>query len=312
MPNDSIIYSGPYEVIRLRRRRDERVREYLFRRSIRTAVHEPEFTMCRITKLVAYFLVFFFLLAVFTGGLAVLVMTYRIPDDKPACRKFPGLSTVPGTHVGDQKQIVWSSENQKQLAAIRRQMSRMLERYGLEGPKRVVACNLDDSWGYASGQPCILMKLTQVLGFEAITYNDGISLPDMVPDEVYDYISELGMEERVNRIWLACQVKPEEGVDVEIEYVPDRYWDAEDLFTKGNVYLNDSSDNDGGSYTENPSVRRLVGVKFRNIPPNKDVLVRCQVWAKNIPLHMGTARFLLHHIAAVEPTTPLLLDEWYE
>ncbi|XP_017084718.2 sodium/potassium-transporting ATPase subunit beta [Drosophila eugracilis] len=312
MPNEAIIYSGPYEVGRLRRRRDRRVAEYLFRRSIRTSNPVPEMTPIRIAKLVLYFMAFSVVLAAFTAGMASILITYSIPPDIPGCRKFPGLSTMPGRSVGDQKQIVWCSENEKQLGAIRRQLSDMVEGYGIEGPKRMMGCNLDDSWGYASGKPCILMKLTQALGFEAITYNDAISLPDIAPDELYNYVSDLGMEERLNRIWVACQVKKEDDLDVMIDYVPERFFDAEALFTNMNIFLNDSSDNDGGTYTEDPSVRRIIGVQFKNIPPNRDVLVRCQVWAKNIPFHMGTARFLLHNTEPIHPTTPLLLDEWYE
>ncbi|KAI8044467.1 sodium/potassium-transporting ATPase subunit beta-1 [Drosophila gunungcola] len=312
MPNEAIVYSGPYEVGRLRRRRDRRVEEYLFRRSIRTSNPPLEVTMCRITKLVAYFIVFCVLLAAFTGGMAVLVMAFNIPPDRPGFSKFPGLCIQPGKYVGDQKQIVWSIHNEKELGAIRRQLSRIVEGYGLEGPKRMLACNLDDSWGYATGKPCVLMKLTQALDFEAITYNDAMTLPEDAPDELYDYVVDLGMEARVNRIWVTCQVKKEDGLDVKIDYVPDRYFDAEALFTKGNVFLNDSSEDEGGTYFEDPSLRRLIGVQFSNIPPNRDIVVRCQVWAKNIPLYMGTARLMLRLTAPLQSTTPLLLDEWYD
>ncbi|XP_016994055.2 sodium/potassium-transporting ATPase subunit beta [Drosophila takahashii] len=309
MPNEAIVYSGPYEVGRLRRRRDQRVAEYRFRRSLRTRIAMPEMTRCRIAKLVLYFVIFFVLLASFTCGLGVLVMTYHVPKDRPGCKKFPGLCTVPGKWRGDEKRIIWSHSNQKQLGSIRRQMARMVDRYGLEGQRRLMACNLDDTWGYASGKPCVLLKLTQALGFEAITYDDGMTLPDHAPDELYFYVAKLGMEARINRIWVECQYKKEEDLDIQIEYVPDRYFDAEYLFTRMNVFLNDD---ENGTYTEDPSLRRIIGVQFSNIPPNRNVMVRCRVWAKNIPLYMGTVRFLFRRTAPVNPTTPLLLDEWYE
>ncbi|XP_016959985.1 sodium/potassium-transporting ATPase subunit beta [Drosophila biarmipes] len=312
MPNEAIVYSGPYEVERLRRRRDRRVQEYLFRRSIRTHVAMPDMTPCRIAKLVLYFIVFFVVLAAFTGGMALLVMAYHIPPDMPGCKKFPGLSSVPGKWKGDVKHILWGDANQKQLGAIRRQMSRAVERYGLEGQRRLMPCNLDDSWGYATGKPCILLKLTQALGFEAITYDHGIDLPDDAPDELYNYLSDLGTEARTNRIWVHCSFKKEEGLDIHIEYVPERFFDSEHLFTARNVFLNRSSDDETSTYEEDPSLRRIIGVQFAHIPSNRDIYIRCQVWAKNIPFYMGTVRFHVRRTAPVHPTTPLVLDEWYE
>ncbi|XP_037729952.1 sodium/potassium-transporting ATPase subunit beta [Drosophila subpulchrella] len=312
MPNEAIVYSGPYEVGRLRRRRDRRVEEYLFRRSIRTHIAMPDMTPCRIAKLVLYFIVFFVLLASFTGGMALLVMAYRIPPDMPGSKKFPGLCSVPGKWIGDVKHIMWSDENQSELGAIRRQMSRTVDRYGLEGQRRLMSCNLDDSWGYATGKPCILLKLTQALGFEAITYDHGITLPDHAPDELYNYLSDLGLEARMNRIWVHCHYKKEEGLEIQIEYVPDRYFDAEYLFTTQNVFLNLSSEDETSTYTEDPGLRRIIGVQFKNIPSNTDIFIKCEVWAKNIPLYMGSVRFHVRRTAPVHPTTPLLLDEWYE
>ncbi|XP_039493798.1 uncharacterized protein LOC120453251 [Drosophila santomea] len=311
MPNDAIIYSGPYEVGRLRRRRDQRVADYLFRRSIRTSNPDPEMTMCRIFKLLLYFTIFYVVLGAFTTGLTLLIMAHQIPPDKPGCSKFPGLASAPGYHVGDQKQILWSPDNAKELANIRRAMSRAVDRYGLQGLKRMMGCNLDDSWGYMTGTPCILLKITQALDFRPVTYDDAMTLPDYAPDELYDYVVGLGTEERFNRIWVSCQVL-DPGLDIQFDYVPDRFFDAEELFTSGNVFLNESSDNEGGTYKEDPRLRRIIGVQLSNIPPNRDIQIHCKAWAKNIPLYMVTIKLLVRLTAPIHPTTPLVLDEWYE
>ncbi|EDV43400.1 uncharacterized protein Dana_GF18470 [Drosophila ananassae] len=303
MPNDAIIYSGPYEIRRLRRRRDQRVQEYIFQRSKRTSNPPLNCTMCRITKLVLYLIVFFVVLGLFTAGMAFLVIHFRVPAEKPGERKMPGLCTAPGYFVGDVKHILWSASRSKELGAFRRQMSRLVKPFGMDGDTRMLPCNLDDSWGYTSGKPCILMKLTQALDFEAVTYNDGITLPDEAPDELYDYIVQLATENRLNRIWVACEVTAPENLTVSIDYVPFRYFDADALFTRGNVFLNVSSENESGEIMENPGLRRLIGVQFTNLPNNLDIFIRCQVWAKNIPLDVGSAKFMMHVTAPVSATT---------
>lgn len=311
MPNDAIIYSGPYELERLRRRRDMRVAEYLYRRSIRTRNADPEMTVCRFIKLLLYFIGFFFVLGVFTTGLALVMIANHIYPDRPGCKKFPGLATAPGHHVGDQKQIMWSPNNIKDVANIQRAIMRTVKRYGLEGPKRLMGCNIDDSWGYMSGTPCILIKITQALGFQAVTYDDALTLPEYAPDELFDYVVGLGSEERFNRIWVSCQVI-EPRVDIQFDYHPVRFFDAEELFTSGNVFLNESSDDDGPTYKEDPRLRRIISVRLSNIPINEDIQIHCKAWAKNIPLHMVTVKMLVRLTAPVHPTTPLVLDEWYE
>ncbi|KAH8277204.1 hypothetical protein KR026_007385 [Drosophila bipectinata] len=303
MPNDAIIYSGHYEIGRLRRRRDQRVQDYIFQRSKRTSNPPLECSMWRITYLTLYLIVFFVVLGFFTAGMAFLVIHFHIPSEKPGELKMPGVCTAPGYYVGDVKHILWSENRPKELGAFRRQMSSLVRPYGIHGATRMLPCNLDDSYGYATGKPCILIKLTQALDFEAVTYNDGITLPDEAPDELYDYIVQLATEDRLNRIWVACEVTSPENLTVSIEYVPFRYFDADALFTRGNVFLNISSENESGQHFEDPGLRRLIGVQFKNLPNNIDIFILCQVWAKNIPLDVGSAKFMMHITAPVPATT---------
>lgn len=272
MPNAAIVYSGVYEIDRLRRRRDRRVQEYIEYRSRRVYRPPRPVTMCRITKLVLYLIFFFVMLAVFTGVMTVLVIYFRIPDDKPAEPKMPGLCTVPGKYVGDEKHIVWSVNQLKEMGAIRRDMARHIEHFGIHGEKRMMACNLDDSWGYATGKPCILLKITQSLGFEAVTYDSAIALPEIAPDDLYNYVVELPVEQRFNRIWVDCGVEKAKGLDIKVNYIPDRFFDSDALFTRHNVFLNISSESESGVHSEDPGVRRLLGVQFTNIPPTATYL----------------------------------------
>ncbi|KAH8369426.1 hypothetical protein KR009_010662 [Drosophila setifemur] len=300
MPNDSLVPSGAYELGRLRRRRDQRVQEYLLQRSKRTSHPPAPVTMCRVTRLVIYLIVFFTVLAIFTALMALMVMHFRIPSDRPGTQKIPGLATAPGTYLGDQKQIVWGGDSaERHVAFFRRQMAEFVRDHGIEGELRMLQCNADANWGYTNGQPCILMKLTQALNFEAFTYNDGMTLPEEAPNELYDYVARQSEHNRWNRIWLACHVEEPNTEGVEINYVPYRYYDATGLFTRHNTFLNISSEDEGGVHHENPAVRRVIGVQLSNIPANQNIFIECQVWAKNIPLDVGSARMMMHFFSPV-------------
>ncbi|KAH8256338.1 hypothetical protein KR032_001215 [Drosophila birchii] len=305
MPNSAIVFSGPYEIKRLRRRRDQRVREYIQYRSRRIYQPPPPITMCRIIKFVIYIVIFFAVLAAVTGLMVFLVMHFRIPDDKPAVTKIPGLCTVPGTHVGNEKHIVWGSNLIKEIAAFRREIDRHVDEFGVIGQKRMAECNKDLFWGYATGKPCILLKLTQSLGFEAKTYDSALELPSYAPDDVFYHVISRPNDQRVNRIWPACTVEGNNVLKIKIKYIPDRNFEITDLFTLHGPSSKQQHNGTAGA----PGLKRFIGVQFNNIPPNRDIFIHCNVWAKNIPLHEGSAKFKMHFI---EPNPPIaeMIDEW--
>ncbi|XP_020814140.1 probable sodium/potassium-transporting ATPase subunit beta-3 [Drosophila serrata] len=304
MPNSAVIYSGVYELDRLRRRRDRRVQEYIHHRSRRVYQPPPPVTMCRIIKYLIYITIFFAVLALVTGAMVLLIIHFRLPADKPAVTKIPGLCTVPGTHVGDEKHIVFGHNLIKEMAAFRREIDRHVDEFGIVGQKRMTECNTDLFWGYATGKPCILLKLTQSLGFKPITYNSALDLPEEAPHDVFYHVIARPKDQRVNRIWPACKVQENDGLNIKIKYIPERYFEITDLFT---TYNTSSKNLDEGD-DEDPGLKRFIGVQFLNIPPNRDIFIDCQVWAKNIPLKAGSAKFRLRLVEPVPPK-PEVIDD---
>ncbi|KAH8292439.1 hypothetical protein KR054_009924, partial [Drosophila jambulina] len=288
-----IVYSGDYEVNRLRRRRDQRVQEYIRHRSRRFYHPPPPVTMCRIIKLLIYFIVFLTILAVVTGAMVYLVYHFRIPRDKPAVTKMPGLCTVPGTYVGDEKHIVWGGNFIKEIAAIRREMDRHVDQFGIVGQKRFRKCNKDLFWGYATGKPCILLKLTQSLGFKPEPYASALELPDDVPEHIFNHVIAHPADEAINRIWAACTVTDKVDLKIKVNYIPHRNFVIKDLFKP---HRNSTKNEELGD-EDDPSMNRFIGVQFRNIPPNRDINIHCQVWAKNIPLDVVSVKFKMRFIA---------------
>ncbi|XP_017035982.1 uncharacterized protein [Drosophila kikkawai] len=303
MPNSAVVYSGVYEVDRLRRRRDRRVQEYIQRRSRRFYRPPPPITMCRITKFVVYLIIFVGLLAVVTGIMVVLVMHFRIPPDRPAVTKVPGLCTVPGTLVGGEKRIEWGVSLLKEIGAFRREIERHLDPFGVIGEIRMTGCNTDLFWGYATGRPCILLKLTNTLGFKPITYDSALELPEHAPDDLFYYVISRPRDLRTNRIWVSCSVR-DSDIKVNINYIPHRFFKINELSTQTASFSN----HDHGE-EDHPALSRFIGVQVSEIPPNHDVFFHCQVWAKNIPLDMASAKFRMRLMAPVSKKVQIL-DEW--
>lgn len=288
MPDAMINPKGPYEVNRRLRRVEER-QEKWDRRNRRTRRSQPKNSIWRVLKLLAYYFTYNFLIIAFAIGYFLLII-----DNKHIHQKGTSLSSVPGFTDGIVKVIRYKENQRKEISPYINQIEKFVKKYGAEGMHHLQACNLDNYWGYHSGLPCILLKLNFAVNFTADTYDDSITLPKEVPDELYDYILQLSVEDRTNRIWAACNFMGNETIGG-IEYVPYRYYDSDGLFTMGNSYLRTISENlTEEVIQEDPAYRRVIGVQFNNLPLNRDIYVKCSVWAKNIPLKYATTIFKLH------------------
>lgn len=293
MPNALITPKGPYEVRRRLRRLEERQKEWIHRtrRSSPSGKHRNK---CRILKYFWYYCTFYLVLATFAIGFFQLVIMMRLPKNQPIEPKGTALSSVPGYTVKNVKLIRYKENQKKERSPYINQIYKFVEKYGVHGIRHLRKCNFDHYWGYNSGEPCILLKLNFAVNFQADTYDDSITLPDEVPNDLYEYIMQLSVEERTNRIWVACNFMGNETIG-SIEYIPDRYYDSDGLFTRGNSYLRPVSENlTEELINEDPAYRRVIGVQFKDLPVNQDIYVKCAVWAKNIPLELATTVFVLH------------------
>ncbi|KAH8399489.1 hypothetical protein KR215_011702 [Drosophila sulfurigaster] len=290
MPNVLVKPKGPYELNKRFRHMEERQMEWN-RHQFRNQKKKHKW---RLLKLLSYYFAFYIFLAAFSIGYFIFLVRLLIPANHPRLPKGTGLSSVPGHFVGNVKLIRYKENQIKELSPYVEQLDKFVAKYGTEGMRHLRLCNLDNYWGYDSGLPCILLKLNFALNFVAVTYDDSITLPKQVPNDLYDYILELSEEHRTNRIWVACNFMDNQTI-ADIEYVPYRYYDSDGLFLKSNSFIRSISENLTDEVTkEDPAYRRVIGVQFHNLPVNQDVYVKCQVWAKNIPLRFATTVFVLH------------------
>ncbi|KAH8406738.1 hypothetical protein KR222_008539, partial [Zaprionus bogoriensis] len=294
MPNDLIKPKGPYTLSWRSRRLEERQKEWSFRHNLRQRRREPPCTPMRLLKLISYFLGFSLCLALFSTWYFILLVDYRISLKHPSELKQVSLSSTPGKFADNVKVIRYKEFTLKASTPYVKQINNFMNRYGKKGLTYLEGCNLDNNWGYLFNEPCVLLKLNLAQDFEALTYEDAIALPSSAPEKLYYYLMELPADRRINRIWLSCEFDGEHK-EAEVNYIPERSFDSANLFAREHVYFTTLIENfTAFESQEDPAMRRVIGVQFRNLPLNQDVYVTCSVWAKNIRVELASVFLCLH------------------
>jgi len=145
----------------------------------------------------------------------------------------------------------------------------------------------DGSFGYSTGQPCVLLKLNKIYGLKHDYYNKSV---EGMPPELKTRIDEATDKKQV---WVAC--------------IGENPADQESM--GGITYF----PKDGGfSHTNYPYTNQkdyfspLVAVKFKNPPVGQFLHIECRAWAENINYHrrdrVGIAHFelMIHDVATAE------------
>lgn len=295
MPNSWIKPKGPYELTWRSRRLEDRHKNWDFRKNIRQRRLHPKRTLGDILKLISFCLLFYFCLALFSILYYKLLVTYRISKYHPTTLKGVSLASVPGEFMDNIKVIRFKEFQLKENSPYVGQIYKFLERFGIKGLIYLQGCNLDNNWGYLFNQPCVLLKVNLAKDFKADTYTDAEDLPSRAPDELYDYMMQSSSDMRFNRIWLACKFDNITMSEAKIRYIPARSYDADGLFAGENIYTDTIFE--GGTpekKIDNPALRRIIGVQFNNLPVNRDVYVRCAIYARNIRIEHASVILLLH------------------
>ncbi|EDV98628.1 probable sodium/potassium-transporting ATPase subunit beta-3 [Drosophila grimshawi] len=299
MPNELIITKGAYKITKKFRRVQQRHEEHAHSWNDRVRGPNPKNSLMRLLKLIGFYLALYVCIAIVLICNFAIVFNLRVPENQPHEPRCTSLSSVPGNFVGSRKMIRYTPDQRLGITPYVQQIYKFVEKYGNDGIRHLRACNLDNNWGYNTGLPCVLLKLNFAHNFTPITYSDTFSLPKEVPNDLYDYILQLSLEQRTYRIWVGCSFM-DNITDARIEYIPNRYYDTDGLFEKEYVYLQYISENMTAKQSyENPAYRRVVGVQFRNLPMNRDITVKCVAWAKNIPMGVGSI-YLVFHLKGLE------------
>jgi len=136
----------------------------------------------------------------------------------------------------------------------------------LQGP-----CTPENNFGFASGQPCILIKLNKIFDWTPEPYESEYDMPENIPDSIRESFKKNvanNDHDLNNRVWLECegnQVSDRENLG-EISYYP----------TNGiskNFF----------PYQNQP--RYLPPFIFANIKNSRRgvlITIKCKAWARNI------------------------------
>lgn len=132
-------------------------------------------------------------------------------------------------------------------------------------------CTKGNSWGYASGSPCIFLKLNKMIGWVPDLYETIDELPDDMSADLKNYITEqtkLNGNVMPKMIWVSCEGEnpsDEEYIGIR-KYSPWQGFPSY-YFPFSNVpgYLSP-----------------IVAVEFESTKPNVLINIECRAWARNI------------------------------
>lgn len=293
MPNELIKLKGPYALHMRRRCVEERKKERLLYKDRRTLVIQPKHTIIGWLKIIGFYLALYICIGILLICNILIIFYFRVPKDQPFIPKAASLSSIPGVYVGDTKIIRYNSDQQKETAPHIEQLYKFTKPYGPSGINHLRECNLDDNWGYSTGQPCIILKLNYAVNFMPEPYCSPMSLPDKAPDDLMLHLMKLPLGMRFNRIWVGCSFLYNTTI-AKLRYVPHRYFDSDCMLPKQTTFLTKPSENlTMERINDFPEYRRLVGIQISNIPLNQDVIVKCSAFAKNIPLKYASVLFVI-------------------
>lgn len=138
-------------------------------------------------------------------------------------------------------------------------------------------CTEENSWGYASDSPCILLKLNRMIGWTPKVFEKLEELPKDMPKQLKDHIKNETMnnENKVPKmLWISCD--GESPIDREmlgsldadrgVKYFPDQGFP--------DYYF---------PYTNQANYKSpLIAVRFIKPSPNILINILCKIWGKKI------------------------------
>jgi sodium/potassium-transporting ATPase subunit beta len=128
-------------------------------------------------------------------------------------------------------------------------------------------CTKENNFGFYTGQPCVLIKLNRIFGWEPESFDDKDASKKKIPDALRSFLEKRGKPYKPNIIYVTCD--GEDNVDKEhigpVDIHPDGF---------GFQYY---------PYTNSPGyLSPVVMVQMKNPAPGVIINVECKAWAANI------------------------------
>ncbi|XP_064549988.1 sodium/potassium-transporting ATPase subunit beta-1 [Drosophila montana] len=257
MPEDFVVPAGRYTVKkRFRHQEHKRKNKDLpWSKKILDLDHHKLFgrTAWGWTRIVSFYLLLYFLILLILGLLMLLFKLVILKDDAPRwLKEAPGISTVPNSSY-----IKIHSSMPKEIYKITDRIDKFIEKLDGSAEKKFADYNKDQVWGYSTKTPCVFIKINKIIGYTPVTYDSVSDLPDnnQLKNTVLNFPG-------AKRIWLTCDASQ---TNVQFNYIPGPYFDTS---------------------TSLMGIKRVVAMQMTRVPLNKEIYIKCKIWAKNIEIDM--------------------------
>jgi len=135
-------------------------------------------------------------------------------------------------------------------------------------------CTLENTFGYRTGKPCIIVKLNKIFDWDPVLYNTADDLPSNMPKPVQEQIrNDFALDDAngtitKQNVWITCE--GENPADIEnIGEV--KYYPGPGMPTYYYPFNN-----------TNGYQPPLVAVEFATVAKGVLINIECKAWAKNI------------------------------
>ncbi|XP_043462812.1 sodium/potassium-transporting ATPase subunit beta-1-like [Leptopilina heterotoma] len=130
-------------------------------------------------------------------------------------------------------------------------------------------CSYGQGYGFATGKPCVFLKLNKIFSWIPKLYDDPQKLPTKMPERLKQHIQNTDINKMKN-IWVSCKSLNQPGNSTLNEIID--YYPKIQGFP-GYFY----------PYENQPGyLSPLIAVQFTNFRKNAVIEIECQAWAKNI------------------------------
>ncbi|XP_017060682.1 sodium/potassium-transporting ATPase subunit beta-2 [Drosophila ficusphila] len=259
MPEDVMVPAGDYKLVKQFRRENEKRRKKdlpwskrVFDIDEHKLFGRTAWAWFRITLLYLFLYLLVLLIVLFWIG--IFWVAIIDPHEPRWLKGPPGLSVVPA----NRSTLTWYTHLMNEIYPIADKIDDFLNSLNDNGIDFFGDANQDTMWGYESRKPTVFIKLNKVIGFQPETYDTPDDLPKEAPAGLDDTVRKYGGSPK---IWMTCEVT--EGPKPELVFLPGPFYEASEKMT---------------------GVQRVVAVQLNKMPKNKEVIIGCKVWARNIPI----------------------------
>ncbi|XP_075164800.1 sodium/potassium-transporting ATPase subunit beta-1-like [Haematobia irritans] len=198
----------------------------------------------------------------------------------------PGFSFEPAidvSHSGIFK-IIYQLDNEEEMNLYVNHIESSLRKYGAIPKEMFQNCSSEMDFGYTKGEPCIFLKINRIVGFKSLTYDHVLEFPENTPSDLLDFVQNLTVDQRNNRIWLSCLSTP----NISLQYFPNSFYKTSEVDIEQYIEHEPVEDyivqylTDNQRFYSSKDFQRVIAVQLSKVLIDVNYKIICSLWAKNI------------------------------